>query len=356
MKKWIAYMLSFCMLLTGMSTLAHAANTEMQADEHTVPLFACDKPLGQFTVDEKDYKAGGSSLTYMLGTYTNEEGKMVTNDGQSSFSFQVKDTVGKESVDASKMDTLEFWFYVSDLEALKAVTFRDNAIELTSAGTCDKEETNWRLNDILSQCDGNGWHEIRLHFSKEINNATDWTRLNYLRWYFVNGANFPSRPITLKIDNIRLTDYQAQQVVKQTPVAEAMSKKIQEQLSDIPEWDETDPAIVAAYEENALQWYQTYEQIKSEHDAMDEYARQLVTEMGAKVILNRVNRHLNRYEQYIGQTLDQLLPNPDEIVEDGESKVNTPLIVTIFSLCVVAMLLDVWVYMLIKKKDRRADA
>lgn len=354
MKKIIAVILSILMLMSGtVVTFADAPQATGNQGANEIVLMPCEDSYASFVVDNKDYKEGKGSLSYTLGTFQNEAGETVTNVGQSNFSFTFDRTIGKETVDASKMDTLEFWFYVSDLAALEAIRFKDNAIELTSSGTCDKEETCWRLADILGQCTGNGWHPIRLHFSTE-GSATDWTRLNFLRWYFVNGENLPANPVTIKIDHIRLTDYQAYQQIAQMPAAEQMTARIMEALNEIPEWDEENEEIVKLYRKNAAQWFHSYNEIKNEYDQLNSYAQMLTSELGGKVVLNRVNRFLKRYEEWANVDLETLDPTDKVPVSNGEDGVNTPLIITIFSLCLVAVLADVFVYSLIKKKDRKA--
>ena len=69
--------------------------------------------------------------------------------------------------------------------------FADTGIELTSSGTCDDEETNWRvIENILPQVTQNGWNEIRLPFSTGGKNGeTDWSRLNFFRLFFTESIS-----------------------------------------------------------------------------------------------------------------------------------------------------------------------
>jgi hypothetical protein len=209
---------------------------ELTPDEHTIPLFGCNMEVAGFSVDYQDFKVGSSSLSYTLGTFTNAAGEQVTQNGQSGFAFNTSDFPGKEFVDATKMDTLEFWFYVSDKDALSAVSFVDNAMELTSSGSYDREEVCWRMSDILDQCTQNGWNAIKLNFEQGSGaQNVNWGHLNYMRWYFIQASNLPANPITIKIDNIRLTDYRAQQMVVLRPVGEKLANKITQALEGIPD-------------------------------------------------------------------------------------------------------------------------
>ena len=356
MKKILTLLVTICVLMSGMSVYATTQKIsdaeEKQTTEHSIPLFACDVPLGAFELDTENAMAGSSCLSYRLGTYTDAAGNPVTTNGQSSFAFQVIDILGVESLDVSKMDTLEFWIYISDVDALSQVHFGDNAIELTSSGTCDKEEKNWRLPDILAQCENDGWNAIRLPFSTEVDNAVDWTRLDFLRWYFVNASNPPEKAITIMIDNIRLTDYQSHKRASMMPIAEAFAEKIESTLGGIPVWDAENEEIVASYRKNAQKWYNDYEMIREEYNALEDFAQNLISELGAKVLINRTNRDLNRFEEFEGITL---VVTPDDATSSEQtSKVNTPMIVTIFSLCGVAMLADVLVYSMLKKRDKQS--
>ncbi len=285
-----------------------ADEEEMMANEHSIPLFGCNKEIGGFKVDYDDFKGGSSSLAYTLGTWTEvdkttDEEIEKKQDGQSGFTFKTIDYAGEESIDASGMDTLEFWFYCSNREALNAAGFADNAMELTSAGTCDKEETCWRLTDILGQCTQDGWNEIRLPIT---GNATDWTRLNYMRWYFISASNLPAEPVIIKIDNIRLTDYVKQQQELQKPIAEAMAAKIEEKVGSIPKFDDEDASIIAQYEANKDAWQALYDELNEELTGLNSVAQDLVSDLGAKKTLGNIRTWLRNYNNYV----EDLANNP----------------------------------------------
>ena len=291
-----------------------ADEAEMMVTEHSVPLFGCNAALAGYEVDYNDKKAGSSSIKYTLGEWTevdeNGEEKTIKNVG-TVLNFTTDVYAGIDAVDCTGMDTLEFWFYVSDKDALAAAAFADTGIELTSSGTCDDEETNWRvIENILPQCTENDWNEIRLPFSAGGKTGeTDWTRVNFFRLFFVNSSSLPETPLVIGLDNIRLTDYEAQQIALETPAAEAMDAKIREKLGNIPEWDEDNADIIAQYDANAATWKADYDAIAAELDAMSDIAQGIVSDLGSKKIVTSVKRWLDRHAKY--EPEPEPTPEPD---------------------------------------------
>lgn len=350
----------------SMNLVHPAALGDVSADEHTLPIFDCSVPLGEFTVDTTDYKAGGSSLCYILGNYTDAAGNPISANGQSMFTFTFDQVTGRSSIDASDMDTLEFWFYVSDVKALEAIIFGDTGLELTSAGRCDSEEICWRLPDILAQC-RDGWNEIRLPFSTASGQGIDLTQMDFLRFFFVNAQNLPEKPITIKIDNIRLTDYEAQAAEQYRPEIEEMYADVVAKIADIPAWDEEDPAIIAQYEQNGAAWRTLYDEILSEYEALPSLAQTLGDEIGLKREINQLKRWVERYEKYAkGDASGEGEDDPSQGEEqggdqDGEQPTvdqpayNKTMIVIIATSAVACMIADVAVYALLRKKDKAKE-
>jgi hypothetical protein len=282
-----------------------ADEAEMTVTEHSVPLFGCNAALAGYKIDYNDKMAGSSSIAYTVGewTETDKETGEQTDVKQvgTVMQFTTDAYAGVDYVDATGMDTLEFWFWVSDKDALAAAAFADTGLELTSSGTCDDEETNWRLIEhILPQVTENEtWTAIRLPFSTGGKNGeTDWSRLNYCRLFFVNASNLPETPVTIKIDDIRLTDYEAQQIAKETPVAEEFAAKVTEKLGNIPEWDDENADVIAQYTANAETWKADYETLKAELDALSDTAQSIVTDLGAKKLITNLKRWLDRFDKY----------------------------------------------------------
>ena len=346
----------------NMNLIIPPSTNDVAADEHTLPIFDCSIPMGAFTVDTTDSKAGGSSLSYTLGNYPDAAGNPISTNGQVT-SFTFDQVTGSSTVDATKMDTLEFWFYVSDVKALEGISFGDTGLELTSAGRCDAEETNWRLPDILAQCK-DGWNEIRLPFSTGGKSGdTDWSRLNFMRIFFVNAANLPEKPIVIKIDNIRLTDYEATAAEDFRPMVETFYNEVVSTIASIPAWDDEDAAIVAQYRENGAQWRETYDAMVAELEAMPLLAQSLAADMEIKKDMNNLKRWVERYEKYAREHED--VPNsdpstdPDKQGGDSDEQpivppaYNKTMIVIIAAAAVICMVADVLVYGLLRKKDKK---
>ena len=348
----------------NMDLIIPPSTNDVAADEHTLPIFDCSIPMGAFTVDTADSKAGGSSLSYTLGNYTDAAGNPISANGQVT-SFTFDQVTGSSTVDATKMDTLEFWFYVSDVKALEGISFVDTGLELTSSGRCDAEEINWRLPDILAQCK-NGWNEIRLPFSTAgKNGTTDFTRLNFMRFFFVNAANLPEKPIIIKIDNIRLTDYEATAAEEFRPMVEAFYNKVIKTIEAIPAWDEDDAEIVAQYKSNGEKWRETYDSMVAELEEMPLLAQSLAADMAIKKDMNNLKRWVERYEKYALSSTGEPTPDPDpdptpdpdpdkqEGEEEQPPAYNKTMIIIIAAAAVLCMLADVLVYGLLRKKDKK---
>lgn len=112
-----------------------------------------------------------------------------------------------------------FWFYVSDVSALK----EDGQIELTSSGESDKKEYSWNVAPLLAGMK-NGWNEMRLNFSSAAKSdgdgGPDITAFNFFRIYFwtkdkthanvevgVDGLRFEERQVvSLSFDNCDAID------------------------------------------------------------------------------------------------------------------------------------------------------
>ncbi|MBQ8717794.1 MAG: hypothetical protein IJY66_00835 [Clostridia bacterium] len=285
-------------------------------DPHTISLFDCNAAIAGFDMDWYDYQAGYSSISYTLGKWkeidkeTGEEVE-VKNTG-TILSFTTAIWSGYDTIDATKMDTLEFWFYVSDKDALAAAGFQDNAMELTSSGEPDNEEINWRMSAILEQCTQDGWNAIRLPFLEATGQTgkIDLSRVNFFRWYFINAMNLPEQPITIKIDNIRLTDYVAQEREKVRPTVEALVRKIEAAVAAVPEWDDDNIGVVAEYKRNAETWRAQYSSLKAEYEALEPIPQELAKELGAQKLLLKLNRWLERYRKY----------KPDDYIAKDEHK------------------------------------
>ncbi|WP_316815275.1 hypothetical protein [Pedobacter nyackensis] len=76
----------------------------------------------------------------------------------------------------------KFWWYISDVSALKA----DGSIEITSSGKSDEKESAWDVAPLLPQL-VNGWNQITLDFDKSNKTAdggADYKAINHFRIFF----------------------------------------------------------------------------------------------------------------------------------------------------------------------------
>lgn len=102
------------------------------------------------------------------------------------------------AVDATGCNTLEFDLYLSHPDLFEKAG--ECAIELTSSGTCDIEECFWYPDDQPLE---KGWNHIALPISS---GACRMNHLNFFRIYAVNIPRFTNDTISVKLDNIRVTN------------------------------------------------------------------------------------------------------------------------------------------------------
>lgn len=149
------------------------------------------------TFDDCDANRGWKSdLTLSVDTADKKQGEGClsgTGTGVGLFT-RVWDTPVDAKVSHQK-GGLHLWLYLSDATALDLNA--EGALEVTSAGTCDKKEYAWYLSGMGLQT---GWNELWLPFSKAgvTGGRPDLTAMNYLRIYHTK----VQRPLTLKIDDV----------------------------------------------------------------------------------------------------------------------------------------------------------
>jgi len=170
---------------------------ELSADEHSVSLLGCNEEFGSFKLDTENAKAGIACLTTDIDIFTINE---------TTF----------DPIDGSKFDSLEFELYVSDTK-LFDIAWGDTGLELTSSGKCDSQEISWNLEKIKNGISGGpktGWNHVVLHFKDASSNKKDGeinlSAINYMRLFLVGASE--SAGVTLKIDNMRLTDAYAAKI------------------------------------------------------------------------------------------------------------------------------------------------
>ncbi len=209
MKKVLSVLL---VLILALSLMLPVCASESETDEETgitsIPLFNCDtKPTGNnaLSLDTEDKTEGEASLKFNVGA------------------GQVNEMKLPEVVDGTDYDTLEFDLYVSDVrlfDLFGEVGKMDSNLEITSSGECDNQELAWTLDSIRFNNKGGelkaGWNHVILPLAsaKEDEGVKDGksgpfdiSNINFLRFYMVGESE--NTGITVKIDNFRLSDWDA---------------------------------------------------------------------------------------------------------------------------------------------------
>ncbi|MBQ7337282.1 MAG: hypothetical protein IJW40_02385 [Clostridia bacterium] len=193
MKKFLAIALTLCMLITSV-VFVSAEETAEYGVVDSVVVNNCDEGL------------------YFIGGAADTELKM-EGAGSHKYSFAAGDVAHAgvmiqlaldTPVDATGMNRYAFDLYVSSAEAIKDLPF---CIELTSAGTYDKEElqtivTLSSLTEEKALVDG--WNTITI--SIEGATGCDFTRFNFMR-LFSNAAFTLANELIVALDNVRFEKY-----------------------------------------------------------------------------------------------------------------------------------------------------
>ena len=117
-------------------------------------------------------------------------------EGRGSWKWKTTTLEGKfNSIDISEYSKgyLHFYVYCSDITKIG----NQGQVEITSSGTCDKNEYNWNVAQCITKT---GWNEVWLDlFSAGITGgAADLSAINYFRIYTLNAS------ATFYIDNIEV--------------------------------------------------------------------------------------------------------------------------------------------------------
>ena len=186
-------LLSFTVLLAMMLSMLAACTTSAAVTTTTTPPATTSEP----EPDQPDGPVVYSVFPEMVWAYATKENSLMTfklGDGVYEFSFR--------PVDISEMKYLEFDLYLPSIAKIKKIT-EDTQFEITSSGTCDREEYNWGgfTNGILKgQKLEKGWNHIKVTLPNMPD--VDKTKVDYIRWYFVS----PRSSIDgCKVANLRFT-------------------------------------------------------------------------------------------------------------------------------------------------------
>jgi len=131
---------------------------------------------------EKEYFYTFEDLSACPAAYYNVEEKAAGNSYAAQtevFSLKLEEPLVSKT--DQKHGHLHFKMYISDVDAFQNCS---GQIEISSSGTCDKEETCWLVNKI-APCLHNGWNDIVLDFSRADAWASDFNpaNINWFRFY-----------------------------------------------------------------------------------------------------------------------------------------------------------------------------
>jgi hypothetical protein len=215
MKKFLTIFLAALMVLSLVATMAISVCAEEDDEEKSVVFWNADtnwvNNKGKWALDTENQQEGDGCVSVNLkgvaGTWTPDVTFSDTN--------------------ASNTDTLEFEIYLSDLGILDhlATNIADGELEITSSGTCDYQEKNMHLKDLVAFIKESGavvgWNHIAIPLEKmNDRNAPDNidkpdkagpfdpSKINFMRFYWVNLTDC-GQDWVLKLDNFRLTNAQA---------------------------------------------------------------------------------------------------------------------------------------------------
>ncbi len=183
MKKLFALLLTALMLVSCMSVVASADETELRE----LIIWDCDTAFGSFVLDTETKTQGEASCSCVL------DGNKVNS---------TTDIL----VDISAYDTLEMDIWVSNPEFFTLGV--ESQFELSSSGTCDQQEMAWTLPGLaagLTEEAKEGWNHIVLPYA-DMNTDMDKTAVNWLRYYIVNTDGVKDKQITYKLDNVKVSN------------------------------------------------------------------------------------------------------------------------------------------------------
>ncbi|TCC99596.1 hypothetical protein FBD94_04440 [Pedobacter hiemivivus] len=140
-------------------------------------------------LDNADLKDGWQTVGEPVIEATNpkpKEGagflKNTIKKGDDFMQFIKDTTVPVNSGVTEANGQFKFWWYISDVSALKA----DGSIEITSSGKSDEKESAWDITPLLPSLK-NGWNEITLDLDKSNKSGdggADYKAINHFRIFF----------------------------------------------------------------------------------------------------------------------------------------------------------------------------
>ena len=164
---------------------------------------ADDFPAGTTTVmDRCDAATGwktdlGGSVTLDTSNQREGSGCVSATGGSGVLLFAKKFDTAVNAAVSTRRGHFKLQLYISDINAIDLS--KEGAIEVTSSGTCDKEEYAWYINSNLNL--HSGWNQIDLKLAGAgvTGGSPDLTRMNFIRIYHLGVRS----DVTLKIDDIK---------------------------------------------------------------------------------------------------------------------------------------------------------
>jgi hypothetical protein len=269
MKKLLTVLLVVAMTMTmALSVSAAEPVLNEETGITSIQLLSCDeKPSGKnaYSVDTTDKQEGEGSLSFRVG------------------GGQVNEMNLPETVNGEGMDTLEFDLYLSDVGLLDLFngTSKNSGFELTSSGYWDNQEISWTLSQIKANNQGgeivNGWNHIILPLDSAVERESDGNRPGYEGPFNIEDVKFirffmvgeqTDHDITVKIDNICLTDWNA---VTTAAKKEALAKeKATEFVTDVL-------ALAEVTAENYTTIKTDVEALRTRYNKLNDIAKDYVT-------------------------------------------------------------------------------
>ncbi len=266
---------------------------EMTRTETSVPLFGCNSAWGNFILDRSDKVAGSASLSYIMS------------------SPMTARKVLEAPVNATGMDTLEIDFYFSDLDVMN-IDLGEATFEMSSSGAPDGAELFVFFADLFKSIENPkvGWNHAAVPIAQMKKSDVaqkgefDISSINHIGIYWTKCVT-EKIGMTMKIDNIRLTNGAAEKEAAEAAAVEAVVaaayalKDIKKADINADNYEEIKAQVAAAREA---------------YDALSASGRATADGKGCAVNLSAAERAILTYERDLER----------EEQSEQPSKPNTP--------------------------------